>query len=265
LCNSSGAGCAAIAGAGATGQTYVLTSADYNGTIRVLETATNSGGTSAPATSAQSPLVLPPAPVNVTAPSIAGDLYVGQTLTEVPASWTYGPTSFKYQWLLCNAIREGCGPINSATGSTYTIPDGDSGNTIAVEETATNAGGTSSTVVSPVTATIGDFDEERGAFAPTTDLAPVVTGVGTAGQTLEGFSGAWQGTPTLAYDYEWQLCSSPDSCATVLNVPSDATSTTFTLTSADVGDSVRVVVGATNSVASPGFNGVASNLIAVTS
>jgi hypothetical protein len=263
LCNASGADCAAIAGA--TGQTYTLTSADYNGTIRVQETATNSGGTSAPATSAQSPLVLPPAPGNVTAPSIAGDLYVGQTLTEVPASWTYGPTSFKYQWLLCNAFRGGCGAINSASGSTYTIPDGDSDNTIAVEETATNAGGTSSPVASPVTATIGEFNGERGAFAPTSDLAPVVTGVGTVGQTLEGFSGAWQGTPTLAYVYEWQLCSSPDSCATVENIPTDATSTTFTLTSADVGDSVRVVVGATNSASGPGFNGAASNLVAVSS
>jgi hypothetical protein len=263
LCNASGAGCNAIPDA--TGQTYTLSSADYNNTIRVQEIAKNSGGSSTPATSTQSPLVVPPAPVNVTAPSIAGDLYVGQTLSEVPASWTYGPTSFKYQWLLCNAIREGCGPIAGATGSTYTIPDGDSDNTLAVEETATNAGGTSSTVVSAITATIGSFNEARGAFAPTTDLAPVVTGVGMVGQTLEASSGAWQGTPTLAYDYEWQLCSSANSCSIVTNTPTDATSTTFTLTSADAGMSVRVVVGATNSASGAGFNGVASNMVAVSS
>ncbi len=264
LCNSSGAGCAAISGATAT--TYALISADAGGTVRVQVTAKNAGGTSKPASSSQTAVVLPLPPVEVSAPSIAGDLYIGQTLSEVPAAWTNDPTSFTYQWLLCNAIGEGCGPINSAEGSTYAIPDADAGNTFEVEETATNAGGTSLTAVSPATAVIGKPSIVTGGpFAPTTDLAPVVWGVGTVGQTLQASSGAWLGSPTLNYDYEWQLCSSPSSCSLVTNIPTTATSTSFTLTAADAGMSVRVVVGATNAASTAGFNGVASNLIPVTS
>lgn len=263
LCNSSGAGCAAISGA--TSQTFALTTADVGGTIRVQETAKNAGGTST-ATSAQTPVVLPLVPVEVTPPSIAGDIYAGQTVTEVPASWANGPTSLNSEWLLCNIIAEGCGPINSAIGASYTIPDEDGGEaTLAITETATNAGGTSTAAMSPITAVIGDFNEVRGPFAPATDLPPVVVGVGTVGQTLTAYSGAWTGSPPLTYDYEWQLCSSANSCSTFSNIPTAATSTTFTLTAADDGMSVRVVVGATNSVNSPGFNGVASNMIAVTS
>jgi hypothetical protein len=265
-CNSSGADCNAISGA--TGQTYPLSSGDVGSTIRVQETAKNAGGTSKPATSAQSPLVLPLPPVDVTAPSIAGDLYVyrspGQTLSEVPGSWTNNPTSFKYQWVLCDVGGSNCEAILGATGSTYTLIPGQQGDAIEVQETAINSGGTSLTAVSPVTSAIGTFNAETsGSFAPITSLPPVVTGVGTVGQTLQASSGAWQGSPTLTYDYEWQLCSSPDSCSLVTNIPTNATSTSFTLTSADVGKSVRAVVGATNSASSGGFDGVASNLIAV--
>ena len=56
-CNAAGSGCVAIAGA--TGQTYPLTSADVAHTIRVQETASNHAGGSAPATSAATAVVQP--------------------------------------------------------------------------------------------------------------------------------------------------------------------------------------------------------------
>jgi hypothetical protein len=60
-CDSSGGSCQAISGA--TGQSYTLASSDVGHTIRVIETASNAGGVSAPASSAASGVVLaPPAP-----------------------------------------------------------------------------------------------------------------------------------------------------------------------------------------------------------
>lgn len=54
-CDSSGNNCVSIAGA--TGQTYTLTSADVGHTVRVQETASNANGVGAPATSAQTAMV----------------------------------------------------------------------------------------------------------------------------------------------------------------------------------------------------------------
>src|SRR5207302_4532535 len=50
-CDSAGANCTAIAGA--TAQTYIVASTDVGFTLRVAVTASNAGGSSSPATSAQ--------------------------------------------------------------------------------------------------------------------------------------------------------------------------------------------------------------------
>jgi subtilisin family serine protease len=54
-CDTAGLGCTALAGA--TAQTYTLSAADLNATIRVAVTATNSAGSSLPASSAQTAVV----------------------------------------------------------------------------------------------------------------------------------------------------------------------------------------------------------------
>ncbi len=55
-CSTAGSGCSAITGA--TGKTYTPGAVDVGRTIRVQETATNSAGMGAPASSTQSPIVL---------------------------------------------------------------------------------------------------------------------------------------------------------------------------------------------------------------
>ncbi|HEX4187041.1 MAG TPA: S8 family serine peptidase [Solirubrobacteraceae bacterium] len=57
-CDSSGAKCAAIEGA-PSGTTYLIAAADAGSTIRVAVTASNGAGSSAPATSEQTPLIEP--------------------------------------------------------------------------------------------------------------------------------------------------------------------------------------------------------------
>jgi subtilisin family serine protease len=78
---------------------------------------------------------------------------------------------------------------------------------------------------------------------PSASAAPAISGTDQAGQTLTASSGTWSGSTPMTYSYKWQRCdSSGSSCADV----SGATSTTYVLSSADVGCTVRIVVTASN-------------------
>src|SRR6185436_3257797 len=116
-CDSGGANCAPIGSA--TASTYALTSNEVGFTVRVAVTASNAGGSSSPASSSQTAVVLPEAPANTAAPSISGTAQQGQTLTESHGTWTNSPTSFSYQWQRCDSAGANCAPISSATASTY--------------------------------------------------------------------------------------------------------------------------------------------------
>src|SRR5205823_4090698 len=140
--------------AGATSQTYVPVAADVGHTLRVQETASNAGGSSSPATSAQTAVVAPPAPGNTTPPTLSGTAQQGQTLTEAHGSWTNSPTSFAYQWQRCNSDGTSCVAISGATNQTYVLVAEDVGHTLRVQETASNAGGSSSPATSAQTAVV---------------------------------------------------------------------------------------------------------------
>ena len=84
-CNTSGEACANISRA--TSSAYKLTSTDVGHTLRVVVTATNTGG-STKATSAATATIAPgPAPVNKTLPLISGLAIEGQTLSASTGSW----------------------------------------------------------------------------------------------------------------------------------------------------------------------------------
>jgi hypothetical protein len=254
LCDSNGLNCTAISGA--NGEDFTIVAGDAGDTLRVQETASNAGGTGAPVVSAATPVVLPQPPAVVIAPSIAGDLYGGQTLSVAPAYWSNDPTSVQYLWQLCNVNGVGCGPIAGATGSTYVVPTADEGGTIAVVETASNAGGSSAAEMSSVSGVIGSFNPEVGAFAPISSLAPTIVGTPGVGETLEASSGAWEGSPTLTYAYQWQTCSG-SACSNI----TDATQSAYVVASTAAGQDVRVEVQAHNSAGSSPE--VASNSISI--
>jgi hypothetical protein len=68
-------------------------------------------------------------------------------------------------------------------------------------------------------------------------------GVAHDGETLSADPGAWNGTGTLTYAYQWQRCdANGDNCQNIAG----ATGSHYTPTAADVGSTVRVVVTATN-------------------
>ena len=236
-CNTSGASCTNISGA--TSSSYTLTSNDAGDTLRVIVTATNPGG-STPATSNQTTTIqapAPSAPTNSTLPAISGTTTQGQTLSTTNGSWTGSPTSYSYQWRDCNTSGASCTNISGATSSSYTLTSNDAGDTLRVIVTATNTGG-STPATSNQTTTI----QAPAPSAPTNSTLPAISGTTTQGQTLSTTNGSWTGSPT-SYSYQWRDCNT--SGASCTNI-SGATSSSYTLTSNDAGDTLRVIVTATN-------------------
>jgi len=81
--------------------------------------------------------------------------------------------------------------------------------------------------------------------APVNSVAPVVSGTATFGQTLTTTNGTWTGVPTPTFTYQWQRVTTPIS---------GATSSTYVLVAADVGNTIRCVVTATNAVSAVSAN-----------
>jgi hypothetical protein len=97
------------------------------------------------------------------------------------------------------------------------------------------------------------------ATAPHNTTPPAISGTPTQGQTLTSSTGTWNGTTPITYAYSWRRCDATGgSCAQI----SGATASTYALTNADVGATVRVRVTASNSAGSTGSTSVPSAVIA---
>jgi hypothetical protein len=238
-----GGSCTPIAGA--TGQSYTLTSNDVGNTIIVEESAVNLGGTSAPVSSSATETVWPNPPVNSSAPSMAGDLSAGQVLTDVHGVWSGSPTSYDYQWEDCHTAGTDCNPIVGATNQTYALTNNDVGYAIVVTESGVNVAGTGAPVKSMASGAVGSGSGTHLApVAPTISLPPVIAGVDAVDQPFSASTGAWEGTPVLSYAFQWQVCASASTCQDITG----ATSATFTTTTAQGGMDIRVAVTASNDV-----------------
>lgn len=140
-----GSNCSNISGA--TGTTYVLTSAEVGSRIRVRVTARNSSG-SQTAASNPTDVVRANAPVNTRMPTVSGSWVAGQTVTVNPGTWSgMSPITFAYQWLRCNSAGGSCALIQGATSLRYRLGAADVGHKIRVNVTARNSRG-STTVMS---------------------------------------------------------------------------------------------------------------------
>ena len=149
-CSSPGAACVAITGA--TGQTYVLTQADSGSTIQVSVTARNSYGATTVRSAATPPVGTAAPPANTVLPTITGTARVGQTLSATTGNWTGSPTSFGFQWQRCDAAGNACVGIVGATAGAYVVAASDSGATLRVSVTATNAAGSATATSLPTAA-----------------------------------------------------------------------------------------------------------------
>jgi hypothetical protein len=109
-----------------------------------------------------------------------------------------------------------------------------------------------------VLAVAGVAATERAAVAPKNTQPPVVSGTPQVGKDLTTTNGTWSGTTPLSFSHQWRRCDETGgSCADI----SGATNNTYTLKSADGGNTLRVVITAKNADGSDDATSVPTALI----
>lgn len=170
------------------------------------------------------------APRNNSLPEISGRPAVGETLVCYAGSWVGSVGSFTFQWL-----REGA-VIVSGESDLYTVTNEDRGTLLSCNVIATNSEGSGQ-------AESRESVEIPGGVAgpPENVEPPAVTGNPAVGEILSCSQGAWKGSPTPTFTYEWLR----DGTAI-----GSATASKYTVTTADQGHSLSCKVTATNSAGS---------------
>jgi alpha-tubulin suppressor-like RCC1 family protein len=244
-CNLQGEECHNIEGG--SSQNYTLNSGELETTLRVVVTATNSLG-SAHATSAASPEIEAGAPSELGAPSISGDPIIGKTLYAHAGTWGGTETTVSYQWEHCNAVGGECALITSATGPEYILKEAEFGDTLRLRVGISNILG-SVTAISPTTEMIGNNPNLMNT------LVPSITGTPRDGHLLTVNSGSWAGLEAIELGYQWESCNNyGGGCKNI----EGATSSTYVLGAGNIGDTLRVLVYASE------MNGTAEQTSAAT-
>jgi hypothetical protein len=253
-CSSTGAGCRDVRAA--RGTTYRLAAGDVGRTLRVLVKAANAAG-SASARSDPSGLVVPAPgistkPNNLDRPRIVGkalyDPEAPVALKAAAGTWTgKPPPTFSYRWRRCDSEGAGCADLEGATGKTYALRESDVGHRLIVVVVARNSAGArhAASPVSPVVA------EREAAVVPSNESPPSISGAPVYDpdhpSSFTADPGEWSAKPAATYSYKWRRCDGSGSSCTAI---AGAAAKSHTLTQADVGERLRVVVTARNAAGS---------------
>jgi hypothetical protein len=224
---------------GATGANYVAAAADVGTTVSVSVTGSLAGyaPTSAVATgSVVAARTFDAAPT----PTISGPS-VNHVLTASIADWTPSPDTFAYMWMRDGTV------ITGASSQKYTLTSADFGKTITVIETVAKAG--YATVVTAASVGNGPIVAFQPRFS--NSVIPSISGDTTIGEVLTASTGTWSPTPD-SFVYVWQRgtgdpTASPSGYTTIPG----ATSATYQLVAADLGESIVVRVTAVKSGIDP--------------
>ncbi len=82
---------------------------------------------------------------------------------------------------------------------------------------------------------------------PANTIAPSISGTANDGSTQTAKAGTWTGLTPISFSYQWKLCNASGSACESIGSASEGT---YKLIHGDVGSTLRVVVGAANSVGS---------------
>ena len=181
------------------------------------------------------PAVLQTPPRNDQRPTISGIQRVGQTLTGNPGAWSgTQPITFGYRWVRCTAQVSDCRNVDD--DRRYTLRSTDQGKRLLFYVEARNRDGSRTEYVT--SNVIG-----ARATVPSNTIRPTLSGTPREGQVLSANPGTWGGTQPISITYQWQRCdANGGNCA---DIPA-ATGRDYTLTAAEIGRSVRVIVRARN-------------------
>jgi hypothetical protein len=244
LCDPKGNACVDIAKA--TDRIYAVRHGDVGRTLRVFVIAIRDAAP-APALSAATAVVspLPPdAPVNSILPTIAGQPLVGTVLTAQAGTWTgKQPITLQYNWRRCDEQGGSCQALRPE-GQTYTVRDADVAHALRVLVIAKNSVETSAALSEPTPTVPRPTPAPPHDTAPRNTSPPFISGTPQRGKTLTVSSGSWSGTTPMLFSHAWLRCDRQGAgCARI----SSASAQTYTPSSADVGNTLRVRVTATNS------------------
>ena len=232
------AGCAEIPNA-ETGLTHRLIAGDANKFVLLAEKASNRGGATRVFSASSEQIVSPPS-IDGTI-GIEGNAWVGRSVSVTNDNFTGAPTPTKtYQWFTCDSLYapglpdrpDDCVAISAAdaTERTLAVVQGYDTKYLMVEVTASNHAG-------DLLARSGAVDLVK--RIPVNVDAPSITGSAVPDQVLTAESGTWDGTETIAYEYQWYRCASrqnvasntaPTGCSSIVG----AFSSTYTVTAADI-------------------------------
>ena len=182
------------------------------------------------------------------APTITGTAQVGETLTASTSGIAdddgLTSVSYSYQWVSNDGTADT--DIQDATSSTYTLVDGDAGNTIKVKVSFTDDNGNAETLTSSATAAVDPATAQQGQEPVNSEAtgAPTITGTAQVGETLTASTSGIaddDGLTSVSYSYQW--VSNDGTADTDIQ---DATSSTYTLVDGDAGNTIKVKVSFTD-------------------
>lgn len=156
--------------------------------------------------------------------AISGSKAVGEKL-QLVVNGLETKVSYSYSWKRASSVSALLGTIASQTGTSYSVTGGDLAKYLAVEVKQSKWGTTSGGYTSQLTPAIGN--PIRLLFTP----VPTITGTTKAGRILTARAGRWDTGSKLAY--QWYRGKT---------AIKGAIKATFTLSSADVGKQLYVVV-----------------------
>ncbi len=235
-CDAGGAACAPISGA--TGSEYQAGAEDIGARLRARVGASNAEGSITDVTPPSEVIGAATLLQNTVSPNISGVVRVGETLTAEPGSWLGSAgLVYTYQWEQCDGAGLACEEIAGATEPSYVVPTEAVGQTFRVAVTVTEP-------AEAVTGISAATEPVAAGAAPAVIESPTVTGTTLVGYTVEATAGEFAGTGALSRSYSWQRCDEyGEACSAI----SGATASSYTVSSADIGGTLRVLVAATDS------------------
>lgn len=184
-------------------------------------------------------------------PSVVGSPTVGKSLVASDGFYLGNPApKLTRSWYRCSVVQaklspltKDCVAIKGATSDSYKLTALDYNKFIAFGVTATNDYG-AVVAYGVVTGKV--------ASAPIASKLPTIAGVAKSAKSLKSTLGNWTGSPGITYKYQWVRCTATYKASITKGLKcvaiAKATKSTYTLTAADVGKYVRLVVTATNKI-----------------